>query len=364
MRSFCILGAGHGGMALAGHLGLKGFPVRLWSRNPLELTAVAEAGGVQVSGAVVGFGPVTACPDLQSAMDGADLILVAVPASAHRHLAMRMAPFLQAEQKVLLLPGRTAGAIEFTQVLRANGGPYGALVGEAQTFIYASRRTGPNQVQIHGIKRQLLVAALPAVRTGELLAALKDAFPQLMPARWVWKTSFDNIGAIFHPAVALMNAARIESTGGAFRHYIDGITESVAALLEQIDLERVAVARAFGVGALSAREWLAEAYGIDRPTLYEAIQATPAYQGVGAPASLDHRYVWEDVPTGLVPIAEFGRACGVPTATTDLVIDLANSLTGMDFRSQGRTLERLGMAGWRPEQIARYALEGDVIDHV
>jgi opine dehydrogenase len=287
-----------------------------------------------------------------------------VPASAHGEVAWRCAPHLKHGQKVLLVPGRTAGAIEFTQTLRRAGCQADVLVGEAQTFLYASRRVGPNRAHIYGIKRQVQAAALPASRTPELLDLIKPAFPQFMPARWVWKTSLDNIGAIFHPAVALLNTGRIESTGGAFRHYRDGITRSVARLLERLDDERVAVARAIGVGALTAREWLAEVYGVERADLYETIQATPAYEGVGAPASLNHRYIWEDVPTGLVPIAALGKACGVATPVTEMLVDLANTIFGADFWQTGRTLEKLGMAGWSPQQISRYALEGDVIDLV
>lgn len=362
--TYCVLGAGHGGMALAGHLGLMGFPVRLWARDPHALERIQSIGGIFLEGVEMGFGPVQAEADLAAALQGADMVLVAVPASAHGEIARRCAPFLRDGQKVLLLPGRTAGAVEFTQTLRREGCRQDVLVGEAQTFLYASRKVGPNRAHIYGIKRQVLAAALPAYRTQELLGLIKPAFPQFMPARWVWKTSLDNIGAIFHPAVALLNTGRIESTGGAFRHYLDGITSSVARLLEQLDEERVAVARAIGVGALTAREWLAEVYGVERPSLYEAIQATPAYEGVGAPSSLDHRYIWEDVPTGLVPIAELGRACGVATPVTETLILLAGAIFGVDFRQAGRTLERLGMVGWNPERIRRYALEGDVIDLV
>ncbi len=364
MPTYCVLGAGHGGLAMAGHLGLMGYPVKLWTRDPRALDRVQQVGGVFLEGVEQGFGPVEASADLAGALRGVDLVLVVVPASAHGEIARQCAPHLKDGQKVLLLPGRTAGAIEFTQTLRREGCTADVTVGEAQTFLYASRKVGPDTAHIYGVKRQVAAAAIPAHRTPELLELIKPAFPQFMPARWVWKTSMDNIGAIFHPAVALLNMGRIESTGGQFRHYVDGITRSVATVLEHLDQERVAVARALGVGALTAREWLAEVYGVEKPTLYEAIQSTPAYDGVGAPPLLQHRYIWEDVPTGLVPIAELGQACGVPTPVTDMLIQLANVTCGVDFRQTGRTLAALGMAGWTPEQISRYATEGDVIDLV
>lgn len=359
MPSYLVLGAGHGGLAVAGQIGLNGFPVRLWARNPESLIGVAVRRGVRLEGSVTGFGRVTACPDLRQALDGVDVVLVALPASAHGEIARRCAPFLTDGQKILLLPGRTAGAVEFSAELRRAECRADVLVGEAQTFPYACRRTGPAEATIHGVKRQVLAAALPACRTPELLAAVRPALPQFTPARWVWKTSLDNIGAIFHPAVALLNAGRIESTGGAFRHYVDGISPSVAGLLERLDAERVGVAKALGVAALSAREWLADAYGVERPSLYEAIQATPAYAGVGAPATLDHRYLWEDVPTGLVPIAALGSACSVATPTIDSVVDLASAACARDFRAGGRTLERLGLTGRTPDEIGRFALCGE-----
>lgn len=360
MPTYAVLGAGHGGLALAGHLGLMGFPVRLWARKSSALAAVGAEGGIWLEGAVSGFGPVQAEPELARALEGADLVLIAVPASAHRDLAHRCAPLLRDGQAVLLMPGRTAGAIEFMAVLRGAGCKARVTVGEAQTFIYASRKSGENRAAIHGIKQRVLASAIPAGRTGDLLRMIRPAFPQFLRARSVWKTSLDNIGAIFHPAPALLNAARIESTGGAFRHYLDGITPSVAALLEQMDLERLAVAAALGVRAVSARDWLAEVYGVEEANLYDAIQATPAYRGVGAPASMETRYIWEDVPTGLVPLADLGRLMGIPTPTINMVIDLACTLCGHDFRRTGRTLERLGLAGWSREQLSRLVREGEV----
>lgn len=363
MATFAVLGAGHGGLALAGYLGKLGLSVRLWARNPQSLAGVIETGGVFLDGAEQGFGPVQACTNLQAALDGADAVLVAVPATAHGEIAERCAPYLRDRQAVLLLPGRTAGAVEFVRSLRLNGCAADVVVGEAQTFPFASRRTGPASAYIHGIKRLVLVSALPATRNHELLAAIRPALPQAQTARWIWKTSLDNIGAVFHPSVVLLNAARVEA-GPRFQHYLEGISPSVAGLLEQIDAERLAVAQALGVGAVSAREWLAEAYGVERPSLYWAIQDTPAYVGVVAPDTLNHRYIQEDVPTGLVPIAELGRALGVPTPVINTMIDLANYLCGQDFRRTGRSLQRLGMEGWTPEQIGQYALTGAIMDLV
>ena len=63
-----------------------------------------------------------------------------------------------------------------------------------------------------------------------------------------------------------------------------------------------------------------------------------------APESADTRYIFEDIPTGLVPLVELGRASGVAMPTMRAVADLGCTISGQDFWSQGRSLEKLGLA--------------------
>src|SRR5262245_9875641 len=44
-----ILGAGHGGMALAGHLALQGHHVTLWNRSQARVTPVSIRGGIRLT---------------------------------------------------------------------------------------------------------------------------------------------------------------------------------------------------------------------------------------------------------------------------------------------------------------------------
>ena len=62
-------------------------------------------------------------------------------------------------------------------------------------------------------------------------------------------------------------------------------------------------------------------------------------------AALDARYVTEDVPYGLVPIAELGRLAGVPTPVAQALTALASAALGRNFAGEGRTLERMGLEG-------------------
>jgi opine dehydrogenase len=180
-----------------------------------------------------------------------------------------------------------------------------------------------------------------------------------VPGDNVMKTSMDNIGAIFHPAVTVLNSARIESTRGDFEYYLEGITPSVARVLERVDAERVAVGEAMGFQCLTARQWLYMAYDAAGSTLYDAINANPGYAGIKAPRTLDTRYLSEDVPMSLVPIASLGELLGVPTEAIRHIIGLASLLHQRDYWAEGRTVERLGLAGMSVKEIRRFVLEGE-----
>lgn len=54
-------------------------------------------------------------------------------------------------------------------------------------------------------------------------------------------------------------------------------------------------------------------------------------------ATINCRYIFEDVPNGLVPVEKMGRELGVTTPNISLVIDLANAVMETDFRKTGRS---------------------------
>jgi opine dehydrogenase len=159
---------------------------------------------------------------------------------------------------------------------------------------------------------------------------------------------------MMHPAPTLLNAGRIESRS-PFEYYSEGVTPSLARVVERIDAERRAVARAMGVEVPSIKDFYAMSYGVSGKDLHDAIQQVRAYDGIKGPTSLNTRYLFEDIPTGLVPLSCLGRAMGVPTPAMDAVIELGSILLNRDFRKEGRSLEKLGLAGKSPEEIRKLA---------
>jgi opine dehydrogenase len=358
---FCILGAGHGGLAMAGHLAIMGFRVNLYNRGRRRILPVIQRGGIKVEGEVKGFGKIDlASTNMKECMEEADVLMVVVPALAHSFIAETCAPYLKENQIVLLNPGRTGGALEFYNVLRKKELKKLPFIAEAQTFLYASRALGPAHAKIFSIKNSIPLATLPAYWIPGVQKIINRAFPQFIPGDNIFKTSFDNIGAIFHPALTILNAGWIEDTHGDFEYYIQGASESVARTLEKLDKERMAVAAALGIKALSARAWLYTAYSATGKDLYEAIHDNPGYLGINAPDRLHHRYVDEDVPMSLVPIASLGEMLKVETPTIRAVIHIASIMRGIDFWEIGRTVEKLGIKGMSIKEILLLAVTGEL----
>ncbi|GIW01369.1 NAD/NADP-dependent octopine/nopaline dehydrogenase family protein [Roseiflexus sp.] len=359
---YTVIGAGNGGKAMAAHLALMGFETTLYNRTPEHIEAIRQRRGIELDSGETGprgFGQLAlVTSDMKEALDRCDVAMVVVPSSAHAEVARAMAPYLRDGQIILLHPGRTCGAIEVAKVLRDERCRVDVTVAEAETFIYASRSDGPAQARIFRIKEAVPLAALPAYRTGDVLGVIRDAFPQYIDGGNVLRTGLNNMGAIFHPALTLLNAGRIESTRGDFQFYIDGVTPSVARVLEVIDRERVTVAAALGIRARTAQEWLALAYNATGDSLYEAIQNQPGYYGIKAPPTLNHRYIFEDVPMSLVPIAALGQRYGVAVAGIDSIIRLACIIHRTDYWRRGRTLDRLGIANLSVSELTRYVEEG------
>ena len=353
---FAVIGAGHGGMAMAGHLSLMGFEVNLFNRSKERLWGVKSTGGIEVEGEVEGFGKINlASDDIKEVIEGVDIIMVVLPASGHRYIAEIIHPHLVNDQIVVLNPGRTFGAIEFQQVLRKNNCQADVIIAEAQTFIYASRAIGPCQAKIFKIKNSIPVASIRAYKIPEVLKKLRVAFPQFVAGDNVFKTSFDNIGAVFHPVVSMMNAGWIEDVA-EFQFYCQGITESVAKVLDKVDEERVQVAEALGIRANTAKDWLYLAYGISGKTLYHSIHANPGYVGIMAPRNLDIRYITEDVPMSLVPIASIGEKFGVPVPTIKSLIHIASVIHDCDYWKIGRNVENLDLAEMSLKELRLLAI--------
>jgi opine dehydrogenase len=123
----------------------------------------------------------------------------------------------------------------------------------------------------------------------------------------------------------------------------DNITDAVGRLLEALDAERLAIAAALDLQVRSLREHFHLSFHVAPAPLGEIARAMAARgDNPQAPATLDTRYVTEDVPFGLVPTVRLGRLAGSPAPLHEAGIALLAALYGRDFAAANDLLPGIG----------------------
>lgn len=344
LAHYAVIGAGCGGHAIAGYLSSIGHDVTLFNRSLDRIAYLQQSPSIRLENAITAAGQLSYVGnDMEKALQDRDIIMVASTATGHRDIAHQMAPYLREGQIIVLNPGRTFGALEVDRALSEQGYHPDVKIAEANSLVYAVRVEEPGVANIKGVKAEVSLAALNQEDTEYIISRLAHSYPQFVPATDFLETSFGNIGAIFHPAITLMNKDRICS-GQDFEFYRNGVSPHVADIIEAADNEAQKVASALGGKPFSVKGWLNSRYQIPISDIYTMITSNPMYAGIGAPKSLNHRYLWEDIPTGLVPLSDVGKAVGVSTPVIDHLIDEGSDALARDFRATGRTLKSLGLS--------------------
>lgn len=359
--SFAVIGGGHGGQGIAAYLAYLGYKVNLYNRTIGKLEKIRRQGYIEMEGCISGRGKLELVTDrIDEAIAAVDIIMVAVPANAHKYIAQLIAPYVNERQYVVLNPGRTGGALEFKNIIKNARPDNNICIVEAQTLLFACRAAEEGKVSIFSKKNEVKVAALPAARTKEFISLIYNVIPEFAEVNSVLDTSFNNFGAILHPIPTILNCGRIDSTKGDFMYYIEGITPNIVKVIEEVDYERMKVAYALGAEVVSLRDWLGYTYGAYGDTLCEALSNVEGYWGIKAPPSLDTRYIFEDVPQSLVPIADMGHYLGIKTPTIEAMIQLASVIHDKDYYKLGRKVSDMGLEGMSLDEIRGYVFEGEI----
>lgn len=340
-----VLGAGAGGAAATADLALRGHRVRLWHPRAPRLEPFALAGAVRYRGAL-GDGEAAlelATTELELALDGADAAVACLPAVLRGTLADALAA-ARATTPLVLNPGHTGGPLHLAALLR-RAGVEPPPVASFSTLTYVARSLEPGGVTVTGVARRVLAAALPG--GGRALELARELFPQAEAVRDVLAVDLANTNLVLHPPGTILGAAWIEATGGDFRFYVEGMTPGVVRVLDALDAERVAVARAYGhdlepLAQEMAAIGTAEPGPAARGETAAAIREAGANATIRAPGSFEHRYYREDLGYGLAPFRALAAAVGVAVPVAEALLGLGLTLTGgMDVVGA----EELGIEG-------------------
>lgn len=244
-------------------------------------------------------------------------------------------------------------------------------------------------------RKRTYIATMEGDVNRDHIDILHELFQQAALSTVPALTSLNNIGAVFHCATYMLNIEEIEHrqhTGEIFSFYMEGIAArpEVVKVLEEIDQVRLQIANALGIHTfglkatprediwrklthglraleeenandinilrrirkmfteylgncvISAQHWLDITYGVERiegESLSDAIGRTPTYQKNSVPQT---RYVYEDIPTGLVAFEALAKMLNIECAAVTSIINMYNCHFDTDARAIGRNLNDFG----------------------
>lgn len=333
---FTIIGGGKTGKAVAAYLTSKGAECLIKTRNA-EKAAIFNRDGITAEGGINGNFKVKATTDMQEATDFADTILVMTVANAHRDVADQMAPCLKQNQRILIFNSNW-GALEFKQVFGDSIKLKNLIVAEtgAQLFVASAKEVGHVNMSI---KAKVSVSAINPEDTQPLLDGIKEYFPQFEKGKSIIETTMSTTNPVIHVPITLLNGARIENAQ-PFLFYGEGASRAAVDLIVNIDKERIAVAKALGCEIDDVLTGINSFWEKKHDNLFDALTKNETYLRAKGPATLDHRYLTEDVPYGIAPIAKIGRIFGIETPYTDALLGILGCVFGNDLVNGGISFRR------------------------
>lgn len=358
-----VIGCGNGAFATAADLSCRGHEMTLYAAKNHErnFESIIKNHIIRCSGK----GPIgdvhihkITC-DIEEAIRESELIIPVVPSYAHEEIARSLVPYIKSGDKIFLSPGSTGGALVFAKVFHEYNKNDGIKIAEVHTLPYTARKVGDDGVDISLLTKWMYFSVFPAKYNQEMYEVIKQLYPNIELVENVLETSLNNGNAVTHPAPVILNAGKIEYYG-EHSHYKEGITPSVANVIQAIDDERKAICAALGYKQIDVKERLYKmGYCPLRENVYDCIQgSTDIFLPLKGPNDLNSRYLVEDTPHSLVAMSEIAKSVNVPTPIMDSIVNLACVLKGENYWVEGRTLEKMGINNLSVNEIKQFLHEG------
>lgn len=333
-----VAGAGAVAMGSAALLRQGGHDPMLWS--PSGRATAALRGGVEASGALEAtFRPRVGEDAAEVAAN--DAVLLALPTYGHRAVIEALAPHLRDGQPVIFSSHASFGALHLARLLAARG--VAAPLVAWGTTVVTGRCTGPASVAVNTVRAKVDFCALPPEGEADALELCAALFgDRFVPRAGLLAIQLSNLNPQNHYGIALANMTRMEH-GEAWSQGAN-VTPNVGRLLEALDAERLAVARALGLEVRTIFQHFSLSFHVSEgPVARMNAAMHEAGRGGTGPATADSRYVTEDVPFGLWPTVVLGRMAGVPAPLHEAGVRIFSAMYGRDFAAENDLLAALDL---------------------
>ena len=336
-----IAGAGAVAYGNAALLLQAGHDVMLWSPSSQRTVDLADGKALAATGVIDGeFRPQVAA-DAQALANYADILLIALPAYAHKAVMDALADHVREGQTIIISSHASLGALYLSKLLSKRGVEVPIVAWG--TTITTGRQLDNTHVQVNTIRSRVDICTVPEHLNEVGLATCCSLFGERFVVRdGLLAISLSNLNPQNHMGIALANMTRMEH-GENWSQGLN-VTPNIGRLLEALDSERLAIAVQLGVSVRTIFEHFHLSFHIPVASISDMNQAMHA-QGNGGtgPATAESRYVTEDVPYGLVLTAKLGDMTSQPAKLHKAGIEIFSAMYGRDFLQENTLLDSIGL---------------------
>ncbi|MDO4587042.1 MAG: NAD/NADP octopine/nopaline dehydrogenase family protein [Planctomycetia bacterium] len=345
-----IVGSGNAGCAHAAHFSTEGHSVTILKTShqlhDQNFQVMTQNNGIILnridgSSQFVRIDCITRDPEVAFA-DDCDLVLVLVQSLYHQQIAELLFKHLKRSKMLLVIPGYM-GSLYFYHLLKDRVNIFAE--GESTPFDARIIENGKVQILFKNVRNALAFLSSEFVEEGFAIAKqLTNTYHENWRRKTIVESALHNPNLIVHTVGAIMSAARIEYSQGEFWMYREGFTPAIWNLISQLDQEKMALLQQMGceqISYLDACKFRNEKdLSVDSLLVFRSYAASGGPKG---PASVNTRYIYEDVPMGLCLMSSIGKQLNISTPVCDALITIGGALLGKDYKKEGRTLDKLGM---------------------
>jgi opine dehydrogenase len=336
-----IIGAGAIGCATAAYLQARRHRVTMWSPNGSRMQRSGSTASFTCSGALSATIEVTL---LQTADDlsAFETILICLPGYAYADVLAPLASRWRNGQTLIVSGSLSLCPLWLAEEAQARGKAIQA-VGWGTTAATAHFQSD-GTLHVNPL-RNALTSPLSATATlrsprcnfASSFWALASSPPIICSRRRSPTSIRSRTQAEVIPNLTRMERGEVWSL---FEHF----TSVVARLAEKLDRERLAIAEAYGFSLPSLQQHYGNSYHLTPKALDEmAAEIHRNGMSPNGPDRLEHRYVLEDVPFGLVFMEALARIAGVATPTLSASITLLEAAYDRDFRAANVLVRALSL---------------------
>ncbi len=382
-KPIAILGGGACGQTFAADLTLAGCKIRLYDLPdfaPKSLGEVLKTHEIELEGlqrnfkwfrraGVANVDVVTM--DMSEALEGAGLVLVAVPAAGHKRFFEEMIPYLVDGQVVSIFPDNF-GSLLLNEMMREKSCDADVIIGGWSSMPYGTRKIEPGKVNCIVRARELICDALPSKDGGKFLKILKelpafDGTIELKRGDTVIGVGLSNPNPVVHVPGSILNVGAMEVSEmegtlgipkGKYSMYKYGISPSVCRVQLAFHQEERKIAKALGIKMVKYTDeeffWKGSVMGVEYWAPFSDVILPP----IVGPLSVEDRYFTEDIPVGCNVRYQLAQKLNVGVPIIESMVRLGSTICRRDFFKEGRSLRELGIEDLTKDQIIRYVREG------